>query len=199
MALSTYAELQASIADWWHHDQPSVVVDAIRIAESRFNRRLRAKRQEVGLSDTVINASYQIAIPSNTLAVKALWRVEGTQKTYLEAAPLQEVESWQASGKLAGFYHFGTTFEFDGTGTVGGILIRDIPALSTNSTNWVLTNYPEAYLYGALTECMKWSRDSEGALMYETLFVAQMAEIQRIENADGYSGPIRVRSGTNGP
>lgn len=195
MAIGTYTELQAAVASWVHRsDLTSVIQDCIALAEERFNRQLRTRHQETALADTAIDASYQIAIPADTVAVKRLWRVDGSLQYELQVETLGFVEARQGYGGLAASYSWGASnWDFDGTGTVGGTLIRNIPPLSSNSTNWLLTGHPSAYLYATLAEVMGHARDTEGLALWDGRADGKIAEINRIENRNAQSGPLRVR------
>ena len=194
MALTTYTELQAAVASWMHRtDLTEVIVDCIRLAEEKFDRRLRTRHQETALPETAISG-YQITIPDATVAVKQLWLVNGTEKYELSASTLETVIPRQASGDTASLYAWGATaWEFDGTGSVGGVLYSAIPNLAFYATNWLLTAHPSAYLYAALAEACVYTRDAEGQANFEARAEAKIAEIMRTESRDAMSGPIRVR------
>ena len=196
MALSTYTELQASLASWAHSDAyTAAIVDCIKLAEATFNRRLRTQWQETALSATAIDGSYQIAIPSNTLAVKALWRTDEPY-TPLRPQSLEWVIARQINGDTASHYCTeSSTWRFDGTGTVAGVLYRDIPALASNSTNWLLTAHPSLYLYGALAELAILMRDAEMANIAKGQVDQRIAELNRSAQNDAFSGPLVVRAG----
>ena len=195
MALTTYTELQAAVASWLHRtDLTSVIVDCIALAEEKFNRRLRTRHQELALADTAIDASYQIAIPSYFVAVKQLWYVDGSSKLELGAQSLEFIKPRQSAGDTARNYAIGaSTFDFDGTGTVGGVLYRTIPDLATNSTNWLLTAHPSLYLYATLAEAAVHTRDADALALWEMRAESKIGEVERTAHRDTYSGPLRVR------
>jgi hypothetical protein len=194
MALSTYTDLQASVASWLHRtDLTSVIVDCILLAEEKFNRKLRTRHQEMTLADTAIS-SYRITIPDYTVAVKQLWLVDGAQKYDLSVSTLEGVVSRQSAGAEAGLYTLGASvIEFDGTGTVGGVLYRTIPDVATNETNWLLTAHPSVYLYSALEEAATYMRDDQAMAMWGAKAEMKIAEVNRMAARDAASGPARVR------
>lgn len=54
MTISTYAELQTSVASWLHRaDLTSQIPDFITLAESKLNRKLRLRAQETTATGTV--------------------------------------------------------------------------------------------------------------------------------------------------
>lgn len=166
------------------------------MAEDKLSRRLRTRNQEVALSETAIDASFQIAIPSNTIAVKRLWRTDDP-KTPLYPQSLEFIIARQASGAQAHNYAWeGSTWRFDGSGSVAGILYRNIPALTSgNTTNWLLTKYPTVYLYQGLAEAATYLKAFAQAETYEQKANSIIAEIHAIERKDEFSGPLVMRTG----
>ena len=196
MTISTYTELQTAVASWLHRtDMTTVIVDCIALAESKFNRRLRTKQQETALASTVINASYQVAIPTNTLAVRRIWRT-GSPVVPLDVNNLDYVMPRQTAAGLAYAYAWeGANWRFDGTGTVAGVLYRNIPALSGTATNWLLTSYPDAYLYATLAECAVYTGDAESLATWEARAEQKLADINITEAKDSFTGALRVKAG----
>jgi len=195
MALTTYTGLQAAVADWLHRtDLTTVIVDCVALAEEKFNRRLRTKRQELVLAETAIDASFQVAIPNYTLAVKRIWRT-GSPLQSLDVASIEYVMMRQASQGLATAFAWEDAYwRFDGTGSVAGVLYRSIPPLADNSTNWLLTSHPSAYLYGTLAEVAAYTRDMEAVGMFTAQLEQKLAEINLTEGKDAFSGPLVVRA-----
>ena len=88
----------------------------------------------------------------------------------------------------------GSSYIFDGTGTVTGVLYRDIPALSdTNTTNWLLTAAPKAYLYGALAELAIFTEDMDNMKMWSAMRDIEMAEVQAADDRDRFGGALIAR------
>lgn len=197
MALTDYAGLVAAISTEWMHraDLTATAPVGIALAEAKFNRRLRTKHQELALSETAIDASYQVAIPSNFRAVKRIWRTDDP-KTPLGVKTLEFIIKRQAAGQLALNYCVeDAKFRFDGTGSVAGILYRNIPALTgSNTTNWLLTAEPDVYLFNAMEAMCKYTKDFTAAQYWGGLGDAAIAELNKAEQRDQFSGPLVVRS-----
>jgi hypothetical protein len=195
MALTTYTELKAAVADWLHRtDMTSVIVDCVALAEEKFNQRLRTKFQETALASTAINASYQVAIPAGTLAVKQMWST-ANPNVMLLAKSLQFVMNRQyAATTVTNYAGEGSYWRFDGTGTVAGVLYAVVPPLATNSTNWLLTNYPSLYLNATLAEANLYARDTEAMALFNGLVDLKITELNRNAHRDEFSGPLLVRA-----
>jgi hypothetical protein len=195
VAISTYTELQTAVADWLHRtDMTSVIQDCVALAEERFNRRLRTRQQETALSATAIDADYKVAVPSNTIAVKQIWRTD-QPNTAIRPTTLEAVIVRQANGDPAYMYCWDDGFwRFDGTGTVAGVLYRNVPPLASNATNWLLTSYPSAYLFATLAETAAYTQDAQNGSVWESKAERAMVEIMQADKRDAYSGPLSVRT-----
>lgn len=204
MAITTYSELVTALTTSWPHraDLGSAnAIEFIALAEAKFNRRLRTRFQELALSETAIDASYQISIPSNVVAIKRIWRTD-EPKTPLMPVTLDAIIDAQGTLRygyttLALHYAWESDkWRFDGTGNVAGVLYRNIPALVsvTNPTNWLLTSHPDLYLYAGLAEAYIYLNDQPRAAMYEAKRDALIQELNRADNRDSFSGPLMVRA-----
>lgn len=195
MAISTYSELQTAVANWLHRDDLTTVIpDFVTLAEDRLNRRLRTRFQESALTATAIDASYLVAIPANTLAVKSLWRVAGGMNYTLQAKTLEDVVYRQQGLEATCYAWEGATWRFDGTGTVAGVLYRTLPPLASNSTNWLLTAHPGLYLYATLAEAANYVQDVENEGKWRAAAEGLIAELNRTAQNDSFSGPLTVRA-----
>lgn len=78
------------------------------------------------------------------------------------------------------------------TDTLGIIYYSEIPGLVANSTNWMMTKYPNAYLYGALRHAAPWIGDGVMAEAWQTGFVSAIKGIMKAERQSMWSGPSMV-------
>jgi hypothetical protein len=196
MALDgSYDGLQASIADFLNRgDLSAVIPDFITLAEAQMARRLVARagqgmavpRRLVQRADASVaqDAEY-VAVPSDMLGPLDLMltAVPPIELDYLDPANL---EREKALARWVGAPKFYTV--------VGGALqlypvadqaydaelvyIARTPALSDAApTNWILTDYPDAYLYGALVQSAPYLRDDARADLWGTLFTAALDDM----------------------
>lgn len=172
MALATYADLQASIVEWLINDNlASRAPDFIALAESEINKRLavRPVRPMQGISTASITGEY-IAHPTDMLAPDSFlidgtqdWRVTYVTPEQMAAMKYDEtrrraelVSLWGGENAPPEYYTIvGTDFRFYPTPqtTFAAELTywRRLPALSnSNTANWLLTAFPDTYLYGSL-------------------------------------------------
>jgi hypothetical protein len=189
MSITTYSELQDSVAGWMHRtDLTFYIPDFITLAEAKFNRKLRVRQQETDFTGTP--TSYEIAIPSDFLSFRKLWRT--SDKEELVQKPLDLVRWYQEGGESTA-YAIGDAIVTDGTSALTGVYHAKIPVLSvSNTTNWLLTAYPDLYLFASLAESAFYTKDTEKAAMWTARSDAILGEVMRASHKDQFSGPARV-------
>ena len=165
MALGTYTDLKASIADYLaRSDLTAAIPDFITLCEAKLNRELRCRQMEVRATTSVDTSSTSpefITLPNYFQAMRWI-RVSSEQgKPRLEyLSPVQMTEFRygrdNAQGVPQKFTILASEIELcptpDQNYTIEMVYRRYIPALSGNETNWLLTLAPDVYLYGALME-----------------------------------------------
>lgn len=158
MAITTYAELQQTIADWLNRaDLDQQIPDFIQLAESTLNDVLRSSYM-VSNTTLAITAG-RATLPAEVLEV-VYSQVESTPTSPLEQiSPQQLVMLRRARTRQAADPRFFAIVGRDVlvTPSPSGALSLDIdfyqqiPALSdSNTSNWLLDEAPHVYLYTSL-------------------------------------------------
>jgi hypothetical protein len=162
MALSNYIELQASIADFLTRgDLTAAIVDFIRLTEAMLDsgdearniEPLRHRLMETTSADNT-PTSGDITLASDFLEMISV-RYTATDPTELDyASPkwLHDAYPTTESGTPRYYTIVGSTLKIRPTGTsdIDYDYYKKIPALASNSTNWLLTLAPQVYLNGAI-------------------------------------------------
>lgn len=195
MAITTYSELQTAITNWngGRTDVASRLVEYIALAEAKINRKLRTLDMVTKNASFSITGEY-VAVPTSFGGVKTF---------YLNTDPKQPLE-YMADEEMTGLFgtgssqptHYnvqGSNFRFgpvpDATYSATLVYWLKVPALSnSNTTNWLLTSHPDAYLYGAMGEICGYLRDFEGAKAWETMLYQALDEISGSSNKDQWGG-----------
>ena len=178
MALTTFAELKSSIADFLNRDDlASVIPDFITLAEADMNRTVRHWRQEARTSQT-IDAQYE-DLPADFLEVVRYYVTSGDTNS-LELISQGEMlerreRSLNTTGKPQYYAITAGQAEFyptpDGSYTAELYYMQRIAALSdSNTSNWVLQYYPDAYLYGALVHSAPYLADDNRTVVWSSLY-----------------------------
>lgn len=166
MALSTYTELQASIANWVNKDNlTDVIPDFIRLAESRIATDL--KTQHLITETTIVTDAASKALPSNNKGIISAY-LDTNPKTPLDYMTPDELNSrWVSSesGKPLAFTIKGQTIYFAPSPDSSYNCILShyaVPSLVTDETNSLLTNYPDLYLWASLVETAEFIEEDSG-------------------------------------
>ena len=153
-----YASLQTSIANWLNRDDLTTKIpEFITMAEAEFNRVIRARQmlRNAQTSTSVVS----VQLPTDFLELRHVALT--TENKPLRHATLAELDDIRRNTGLPGepthVAVYNTKLELapvpDGTYTLEIVYYQTIPALSTsNTSNWLTAEYPDIYLYGALTK-----------------------------------------------
>ena len=168
MPITTYSELQTAISGFLNRsDLTSVIPDFISLAEADLNRRVRHWRMEARTTIT-IDARFE-DLPSDWLETVRFHLTTGDTHAMEPASQAEMIRMRQArqdsAGRPAYYSLTGGQFEFfptpDATYTGELVYLAKIPALSVGApTNWLLTQAPDAYLYGSLVQANPYLKDS---------------------------------------
>jgi len=207
MALTTYNELKSSVADWLNRtDLTAVVPDFISLAEAQIERTLRT-RQMIVRATASIDSEYS-AVPADFLETKSI-KLNTNPVTPLQFESVDALDSMKGTMYLAA----GKPLYF---GIVGG-QIRVLPVpdstytaeltyyaklsklSSTNATNWLLTQAPDVYLYGALMQAAPYLKDDARITVWATMYTRGLEDQQVADDRGATSGgSILMRARTFG-
>ena len=193
MAISTYSELQTALENWVDRDDlDSRYPEFIALAEGEMNLVLRTRRNTA--TATVSVATDGTAdVPAGFLALRTV-KLPDSPYSDLESVSLDRLSELQAHSVETGNPQVvavrGDELVFwpAPSSAVDAFVTyyRTIPALADdNTTNWVLTAYPQAYLSGALFEAFSYMDDDE-ALKHKARFEQAMQRINVSLGLDNY-------------
>lgn len=186
MALSNYTDLQAAVRSEIDIASTAAlsnatIVDAITRAEAKINRKARFREMETLAYDTYVAGTVAIAdrtmsIPTGFVEMIGLQHkvASADDDTYKEVkyvAPGRIHEYYTQTNNL--YYTLRQDVEFntnvDSAHTIRFHYLKKWD-IATDSTNWLLTNYPDVYLYGALVECSLHMVDDKRVPVWKALF-----------------------------
>jgi hypothetical protein len=166
--ISTYTDLQTAITEWLARDQDATLIARIptfiQLLEAKMNRSLFVRQMEVratALIDTTSTEPEFISLPADFQSMRRVRLSSVSGKPHLDFKSGTQLDEYRSSiGNTVGqpqfFTIFGDEIELaptpDAAYTVEMVYRQQIPALASNSTNWLLTLAPDLYLYGALLE-----------------------------------------------
>lgn len=175
MSIATYDELKAAIQDWLKDDDvESRTDDFIRQTEEMHEnggeapggvkiRPLRIRAMEKRAVTTMDGTRY-LPLPNDYLQMRRL-RTTSTDTTLIQVtSPAQLLEFWVTAATIPTYFAVSHQLEFNSPGTVELEMFyyqRMTKLSSSAPTNWILTNAPNAYLYGALMHALVYLRDEQ--------------------------------------
>ena len=205
MSITTFAELKTSIADFLNRDDLSTTSETfISLAEANFNRDIRHWRMETRKT-SVLNTQFT-ELPTDFLESIRM-NLDTADHDVLEMVGTAEISKLRADalntqGKPNYFSIVDGSIEVfptpDGTYTLQMLYYQKINALtSVNTTNWLLTNHPDVYLYGSLINSAPYlgedNRLAVWASLYQNAVTNINNEADRAKNG-GSGRRIKIRS-----
>ena len=204
MALTNYDDLKASIADFLNRDDLTAVIpDFITLAEGQLNKELRHWRMQDRVVATV--DSQYTALPNNFLEPVRMVKTSGEFQILELVGALEISKLRQGANDNTGVPRVYTildqAFEVfpspDGDHTLELTYYEEIPDLATNSTNWLMTYFPSAYLYGSLIHSAPYlseaNRIAEWSALYQKAINDINAESERATTG-GSGRRMKIRS-----
>lgn len=182
MAITTYAELQAALADWLNRaDLDQQIPDFISLAESTLNDVLRTSHMVASATSAISNS--RVTLPSDALEIVYVQVASTPNQPLEQITPQQLVMLRRARTKSAASPKFFAVVGRDMlvTPTPSSATSLDIeyyqkiPALSaSNTTNWLLEQAPHIYLYTALLHATPFLMDDARYQVFQNSVAQQV-------------------------
>ena len=199
MALANYTDLKASVADFLNRsDLTSVIPDFITLAEADMNRVLRVREMSVR-SRGPIDSQY-VKLPYDYLGMRNIDLLTDPV-TPLEYKNLHNLDLHRRddkSGKPIYYSIVQDNLEFapvpDGDYNIEIVYYQKIPVLATNSTNWLMDNHPDAYLYGSLMQSAPYLHADERVAVWAGRFNQVIQQIITSDERAKFAGTTPIIS-----
>lgn len=200
MALDSYTNLKAAVADWLNRsDLTSVIPDFITLAEGEMKRRLRRATEAttIYISAANMNGPTDMAEPislrldTNTPSLDLPLRLCSPEM-------LMEVEA--ASAGVAGrpthwaFYDGQLQFAPTPDQSYDGKLLyyQQLTALSGSvASNAILAEAPDAYLFGALAQAAPYLEHDERIPVWQAKFDAAIDQLNEMRERESYGAGLK--------
>jgi len=200
----TYTGLKASIADWLHRsDMTAIIPDLIVLAEARIARDLRLRRQISSTTLTTVAGTQSVALPSDFLEVENLSVSSTSPARNLVYLNIEALDVKYPSGSYTGtpvaYTLEGNSLLLgptpDAAYSIGMLYYARLAALSSTPTNWLLSNHPNIYLFGALAEAGDYVRDIQMGTTWDAKYQQGIKHLQDADDRAMFSGSeLRVRN-----
>lgn len=200
MTISTYSAYSTEVQDWLHRsDLSGKVSTATQMLEDELNRKLRCRQM---LANTVLTANTDtIALPGDYLELRNLQLMAGNNPPLVYVTPEQMdgYDRGTSTGQPRIYTIYGNNIVIrpqpDQTYSIACSYYQKIPSLESATTNWLLTQYPTAYLSGGIYYLRAYTQDADLVQWAKATYEEIVADINRADDNASYSGSaIRIRS-----
>lgn len=190
MPLANYTDIKATIADYVNKSTLTTqIVDFITLSESKINRRvnlLQGEQLTTATYDTS-NTTRIFELPAGFIELRSL-EVRKTSETdidyvgvkYKDPKKIKEVYN-SIAGKPK-WYTLRDQLEFERLADVSYKLRMHMIKkwdIATDTTNWLLTNHPDIYLYAGLIEGGLFLKNPNQLPTYKTLLDEAIDEVNK--------------------
>ena len=199
MPITTYAELKTSITDFLNRDDLDTATPTfISLAEADMQRRVRHWRQEKR-SNANLNSRYS-DVPSDFLEVIRFGVSGGNHSTLEMISQSEMLDRRMNNGDTSGSprYYALTAGEIELFPTPAAITATELYYYSkidrlsdSNTSNWLLENHPDAYLYGALVHSAPYLADDARITVWAALYQSAIDAINAESESVKFGGSGR--------
>jgi hypothetical protein len=191
--MSTYATLQADVADYLHRtDLTAKIPGFIARAEATMFRELNIKDIQTVVDD-VTDEDY-ITLPADFGSIVRLTTTKaGVERTVDFVSPTERYTNQnQYSFEAGGIRLFGS-----GNGTAYNLYYTPViePLSDDNTTNWLLDNAPDLYLYASALEAAIYIRDTELMQVLSSMTGGLIESVRRLSERKFIpSGSLQIKA-----
>jgi len=206
MAIGTYAELQTAVANWLDRDDLTArIPEFIALAEARFNRILRLRSMEAKYTANTVASQRNLALPASYIQMRNFQVNTSPLTTLSYVTPEIYDRLW--GGSTGGTPKFYTILANEVSfGPIPGsvmevemLFYKKFDNLSvTTTTNTLLTDSPDIYLYGAMLEAEPFIMNDERVPLWAAALDRAVSDMQEQDNKDRHSGSALRVMNTSG-
>ena len=197
MAIGTFAQLKTATANWLDRsDLTSRIPEFITLAEARFNRVLRIRDMEVvSTAISTVAGTREYDLPTRFVQMREFHLTTDpiTPLAYITPEMMSRMQAGSSKSKPQVFTVLADKVRLgpnpDAVYTTSMLYYQAFAALSdAATTNDMLTNNPDVYLYGTLLEAEPFIMNDERVPLWLAAFEKAVSDIQNQDNKDRHSG-----------
>ena len=197
MAIGTFAELKTAAANWLDRsDLTDRIPEFISLAEARFNRVLRIRDMEtVSTAISTVAGTREYDLPTGFVQMKEFHLTTDplTPLSYITPEMMSRTQAGSSKSKPQVFTIIADKVRLgpnpDAVYTTSMLYYKSFTALSDSATtNDMLTNNPDVYLYGTLLEAEPFIMNDARVPLWLAAFEKAVSDIQNQDNKDSHSG-----------
>ncbi len=198
MALDNYATLCLSVADWLNRDDLTVVIpDFVSLCEAELKRRVR----RTSVLDTITVDAETVTPPTDMAELRSIRLVSelpSLDKPMRLMTPEMLAERKARAGGVAGrpdavaFMAGELSFapEPDQEYTAEILYFQQLTALTGVETNTILTEAPDAYLYGSLLQAEPYLEHDDRIPVWREKFDAAIEQLNKVRSDEEHNASL---------
>lgn len=178
-AFQDYTDLQISVSEYTGRTDVANVFDRLtQMAEAKLNRLLRVAGMEAETQLTT-DVNGDATLPTDYVEMR---EVKDARGCILKSQSLPALTRAYGNrgGTPSNYAIVGTTFTVRpiAEGTFDITYYQEIPSLTSNATNWLLSSAPDVYLYALAAEVAAQGQNPEGIAAAEALLNPAVRQLQ---------------------
>ena len=193
--ITNYGELVTAVTRAsYRSDLTSDIDNFIALCES--DMKIRLKLVDFEDTETLTVTAGSAAIPTGYAGMRNVYW-DGAQDRPLQYITPDKFDASNFTADIPGFYTIkGLNIKF-GTTTDGSAVLnykaRFTGLSSGNTTNAIITKYPDAYMHGVMTQLYLFTRDDKNMAVRQAAFEQSIDRIIRDNNERKYGASLQVR------
>lgn len=198
MAITNYTDLQTTIADFLNRDDLTAVIPTfIQMAEAQINREIRHWKMETRATGQQSAGDQWMQIPADWVETIRL-HLTGSGTSAITLASRATIADIRAKNEdvstvLPYYYsHADGQFELYPTPVEQTdfelLYYQKIPDLASNTTNWLLDDAPDVYLYGSLLHSAPYLAEDARVAVWAQMYSAAVQNVNSASEQARYSG-----------
>lgn len=195
MTIATYADLCAAVAGWLKRtDLDAQIPDFIRLAEVRMKSLASPNMWDVTADLVTVPSSPLVALPADFKSPITLWIADINPQQELNQLLVQELPQTITPSRPLYWGIDGASLRFQAPADAAyPIKLRysRMAALSDSEpTNYILTSYPDVYLFGALSEAADYTFNDQAAAKWGAKFLDAIERMKSAEASNNKNVPL---------
>lgn len=214
MTIQTATDLQTACVEYLARDQDATLIARIptfiQLFEGTMNRTLFSRQMESrtqAITDPSVTSEPEfVALPADFQTMRRIRLSSETGKPslqFLSGTQMDEMRTRIADVSSIPCYFsvFGNEIELLPTPaaitTLEMIYRQNLPSLNSNSTNWLLTLAPDAYLFGVLLQSAPYIKQDGRIQVWAAAVQSALNDLNNLGSNSAFNaGPMQVRTTT---
>lgn len=207
MTIANYSDLKSNVSGWLAKSNLTAQIPTfVSLCEAKINRRIRVMDMSVRATSFTAANGY-LGFPEDYGGLRYMKVISSNPEIPLRYRSPEQIHAMSFNNE-SGIPRVYTVVDNqfllrpsrDGD-EIEIVYYKRVPALSdTVTTNWLLTDHPDIYLYGSLSEAEPYLRNDQRLPMWKSLFDQGLEELKDIDGMERWSGTaLEIRTDTGNP